>query len=93
MLTLAATIEVFQPPPGLPATRKQELFLHGALALIVSGMGGIKPCISNFGADQFDEADATEAKKYFSNWFYLAINLGAVLGIGVVVFLAHKKGC
>lgn len=82
MLTLAATIEGFQPPPGLPATRK-----HGALALTASGMGGIKPCISNFGADQFDEADATEAKKYFSNWFYLAINLGAVLGIGVVVFL------
>ncbi|ONK80510.1 uncharacterized protein A4U43_C01F18600 [Asparagus officinalis] len=67
-----------EPPSGLPASRKQEVFLYGALAMIAIGIGGIKPCVSTFGADQFDETDASEAenKHSFFNWFYLSINVG-----------------
>lgn len=94
MLTFAATLKGFQPPPGLPATKAQELFLFTSLALIAIGTGGIKPCISTFGADQFDEEDDNEAKNKYSffNWFYFAINIGAILGVGGVGFLAQKKG-
>ncbi len=37
-----------------------------------AGTGGIKPCVSSFGADQFDESDPKQAreKSSFFNWFY-----------------------
>jgi peptide/histidine transporter 3/4 len=76
------------------ATDGQTGFLYGALALIALGTGGIKPCVSSFGADQFDEADVEELpKKYaFFNWFFFAINMGAILGITVLVYIKEKKG-
>ena len=38
--------------------------------LIALGMGGIKPCVSSFGADQFDDSCAGEAagRASFFNW-------------------------
>jgi dipeptide/tripeptide permease len=56
----------------------QSCALFGALGIIALGTGGIKPNVSAFGADQFDEAlpqDAREKESFF-NWFYLAINVG-----------------
>lgn len=46
--------------------------------MIALGTGGIKPNVSAFGADQFDERipqDKREKESFF-NWFYLAINIG-----------------
>ncbi|KAB5568187.1 hypothetical protein DKX38_001980 [Salix brachista] len=55
---------------------------------------GIKPRVSSFGADQFDEADMEEVpRKYvFFNWFFFAINMGAILGITVLVYVREEKG-
>lgn len=99
MLTLSASIDSLRPPictkrPCIKATDGQTAFLYGALALIALGTGGIKPCVSSFGADQFDEADEKEVqKKYaFFNWFFLAINMGALLGITLLVYVKEKKG-
>ncbi|XP_062165084.1 protein NRT1/ PTR FAMILY 8.2-like [Alnus glutinosa] len=99
VLTLSASIDSLRPPPCtkrpcIEATNGQTAFLYGALALIALGTGGIKPCVSSFGADQFDEADEKEVqKKYaFFNWFFLAINMGALLGITLLVYLKEKKG-
>jgi dipeptide/tripeptide permease len=52
--------------------------LFGALGVIALGTGGIKPNVSAFGADQFDEANPQDKrdKESFFNWFYLAINVG-----------------
>ncbi|XVF73840.1 hypothetical protein PTKIN_Ptkin13bG0013800 [Pterospermum kingtungense] len=98
-LTLSATIDSLRPPtctvrPCIKATDNQSAFLFGALAFIALGTGGIKPCVSSFGADQFDEADEKEAhKKYsFFNWFFFAINMGALLGITLLVYVQDKKG-
>ena len=43
--------------------------------------GGIKPCVSTFGADQFDEDDPRDRreKASFFNWFYWSINIGALV--------------
>lgn len=99
LLTLSASIDSLRPPkcivrPCTPASARQSAFLYFALALIALGTGGIKPCVSSFGADQFDEADESEVpKKYsFFNWFFFAINMGAILGITLVVYLEEKKG-
>ncbi|KAL5707028.1 hypothetical protein ACHQM5_025127 [Ranunculus cassubicifolius] len=101
LLTVSATIDSLRPPPCVfgspnckPATGGQTAFLYCALGLIALGTGGIKPCVSTFGADQFDSADLKEVvKKYsFFNWFFFAINMGAVLGITLVVYIQTHKG-
>lgn len=99
LLTLSASIDSLRPPPCAgklcePATNEQKAFLYVALALIALGTGGIKPCVSSFGADQFDEADEKETLKKFAffNWFFFSINMGALLGITVMVYVQVKKG-
>ncbi|KAJ9166033.1 hypothetical protein P3X46_020834 [Hevea brasiliensis] len=99
LLTLSASIDSLRPPactapPCTKATDGQNTFLFFALALIALGTGGIKPCVSSFGADQFDEADEKEVTNKFSffNWFFFAINMGALLGITVMVYIKEKKG-
>ncbi|KAG4148006.1 hypothetical protein ERO13_D05G259500v2 [Gossypium hirsutum] len=99
LLTLSASIDSLRPPqctarPCIKATGNQSGFLFVALALIALGTGGIKPCVSSFGADQFDGADEKEAQKKYSffNWFFFAINMGAILGITLLVYVEEKKG-
>ncbi|KAG9456766.1 hypothetical protein H6P81_001274 [Aristolochia fimbriata] len=99
LLTLSASIDGLRPPPCIskvcePASDKQTAFLYCSLALIALGTGGIKPCVSSFGADQFDESDPEEAQKKYSffNWFFFAINTGVLLGITVMVHIQETKG-
>ncbi|KAF6260843.1 POT family-domain-containing protein [Scenedesmus sp. NREL 46B-D3] len=46
--------------------------------LTALGSGGIKPCVSSFGGDQFRESSARERgwRSSFFNWFYFSINIG-----------------
>ncbi|XP_007467289.1 PREDICTED: solute carrier family 15 member 1 [Lipotes vexillifer] len=48
------------------------------LALIALGTGGIKPCVSAFGGDQFEKGQEKQRNRFFSI-FYLAINAGSLL--------------
>ena len=68
-------------------TTSQTAVCFIALYMIALGSGGIKPCVSSFGADQFDEADESERKRRssFFNWFYLSINVGALIAASVLV--------
>ncbi|KAB5557633.1 hypothetical protein DKX38_008542 [Salix brachista] len=97
LLTLSASIDSLRPPqckarPCPQATGGQTWLLYGALALIALGTGGIKPCVSTFGADQFDEADKKEVpKKYvFFNLFFLAINRGVLFVAGIRFYRFQK---
>lgn len=99
LLTISASIDNLRPPkcikkPCTPASNRQTGFLYAALYLIALGTGGIKPCVSSFGADQFDEANGKEAQKKYSffNWFFFAINMGAIFGITLLVYLQDEKG-
>ncbi|MBA0636124.1 hypothetical protein Godav_025702 [Gossypium davidsonii] len=64
-LTLSASIPALKPaecvgsicPSATPA--QYAVFFFG-LYLIALGTGGIKPCVSSFGADQFDDTDPNE---------------------------------
>ncbi|KAI3464897.1 hypothetical protein Pfo_021560 [Paulownia fortunei] len=99
LLTLSGSIDSLRPPhctkkPCIQASTAQTGFLYCALTLIALGTGGIKPCVSSFGADQFDESDQSEAqKKYaFFNWFFFAINMGALFGITLLVYVQVELG-
>ncbi|CAO2183834.1 unnamed protein product [Urochloa humidicola] len=64
------------------------------LYLIAMGSGGIKPCTSALGADQFDAAEPAERvnKGSFFNWFFFSINLGSLLSSTVLVWVQDNIG-
>jgi len=71
------------------ASRTQMFVLYLSLYAIALGVGGVRPCLSTFGADQFDMENPKEKLQLprFFNWYYLAYTLGAVFSATLVVFL------
>eukprot|EP00741_Cyanophora_paradoxa_P018057 tig00021037_g17436.t1 len=61
------------------------------LAFIAIGTGGIKPCVSAFGGEQFDRSRAHLLPAYFQ-FFYFAINLGSVTSYIVTPLLRTHFG-
>ncbi|KAL5554164.1 hypothetical protein UlMin_041565 [Ulmus minor] len=98
-LTLSASIPALKPiecndtfcPPATPA--QYAVFFFG-LYLIALGTGGIKPCVSSFGADQFDDTYPKERvqKGSFFNWFYFSINIGALISSSLLVWIQDNVG-
>ncbi|XP_034900587.1 protein NRT1/ PTR FAMILY 8.3 isoform X3 [Populus alba] len=98
-LTLSATIPVLKPAECIgslcpPATPVQYGVFFFGLYLIAFGAGGIKPCVSSFGADQFDATDPKERVKKgsFFNWFYFSINIGCLVSSSLMVYIQDKAG-
>ncbi|XP_026662983.1 protein NRT1/ PTR FAMILY 8.3 isoform X2 [Phoenix dactylifera] len=98
-LTLSASVPGFKPPscvgsfcPEASAVQYAVFFL--GLYLIALGTGGIKPCVSSFGADQFDDTDSKERvkKASFFNWFYFSINIGALVSSTFLVWVQDNCG-
>jgi solute carrier family 15 (peptide/histidine transporter), member 3/4 len=77
-LTLVNWIPALAPSGGKPGGPATIPVFWLAMYLMALGSGGIKPCVSSFGADQFDEGSARERawRASFFNWFYLVINVG-----------------
>ncbi|XP_072989941.1 protein NRT1/ PTR FAMILY 8.3-like isoform X2 [Typha latifolia] len=98
-LTLSAWVSIFKPPycegsvcPEASPIQYAVFFL--GLYLIALGTGGIKPCVSSFGADQFDDTDPGERVKKgsFFNWFYFSINIGALISSSFLVWVQDNWG-
>ncbi|XP_051475954.1 solute carrier family 15 member 1 [Apus apus] len=74
-----------------------NLTLHIALSmtgliLIALGTGGIKPCVSAFGGDQFEDDQEKQRRRFFSI-FYLSINAGSLLSTIITpIFRAQECG-
>ncbi|XP_010678590.2 protein NRT1/ PTR FAMILY 2.9 [Beta vulgaris subsp. vulgaris] len=95
LLTLTAVISELQPPHCDTAencigpTTGQLAFLIGALAFLVIGAGGIRPCNLAFGADQFDPK--TESGKRgissFFNWYYFTLTFAVMVSVTIVVYV------
>ncbi|XP_078258363.1 solute carrier family 15 member 1-like [Rhinoraja longicauda] len=60
------------------------------LLLIALGTGGIKPCVSAFGGDQFEDHQERQRSKFFSI-FYLSINAGSLISTIVTPILREQK--
>nr|XP_043607675.1 protein NRT1/ PTR FAMILY 8.3-like [Erigeron canadensis] len=98
-LTMSASVPSLKPVEcvGIDcprATPSQYAFFFSGLYLIALGTGGIKPCVSSFGADQFDDTDSKErvSKGSFFNWFYFSINIGALISSSLIVWIQDNKG-
>lgn len=98
-LTLSASVPAFKPPSCIESTcpeasTAQYAVIFLGLYLIALGTGGIKPCVSSFGADQFDDTDPTERVKKgsFFNWFYFSINIGALISSSFLVWVQDNLG-
>ncbi|KAG0579217.1 hypothetical protein KC19_4G082400 [Ceratodon purpureus] len=104
VLTLSATLPAFRMPhcdstpgssnPCEPAKGWTMVILYAGLYMVAFGTGGIKSSVSALGADQFDETDPRERKlksSYF-NWFFMAIEFGAILSVTVFIYIQIKLG-
>jgi len=99
ILTLSASVSALQPPTCLGTVCPEaSLLQYGiffiGLYMIALGTGGIKPCVSSFGADQFDDSDPAErAKKTsFFNWFYFCISIGSLISGTFIVWIQDNSG-
>ncbi|XP_064646491.1 solute carrier family 15 member 2-like isoform X2 [Lineus longissimus] len=62
------------------------------LVLIGIGTGGIKPCVSAFGGDQFAQGQEKQLAQFFSI-FYFSINAGALISTFVTPILREDVEC
>jgi peptide/histidine transporter 3/4 len=87
LLAISAGVPSLTPTEGMSPTTVQAFAFWFAMSLIALGTGGIKPNVSTFGADQFNPEDVRHRMQIprFYNWFYAAINGGAILSALVVV--------
>ncbi|XP_062210487.1 protein NRT1/ PTR FAMILY 8.3-like [Phragmites australis] len=99
ILTLSASVPALRPPTCLGTVCPEaSLLQYGVffvgLYTIALGTGGIKPCASSFGADQFDDTDPAERprKGSFFNWFYFCINIGSFISGTIIVWIQDNSG-
>ncbi|KAK3021117.1 hypothetical protein RJ639_045501 [Escallonia herrerae] len=105
-ITLCATMGIFVPNQDQcdqislllgnceHAKPWQMLYLQTVLYIAGFGAAGIRPCVSSFGADQFDERsrDYKSHLDRFFNFFYLSVTIGAIFAFTAVVYLQMKHG-
>ncbi|KAK7853861.1 protein NRT1/ PTR FAMILY 6.1 isoform X1 [Quercus suber] len=105
-ITLCATMSIFVPNQDNcdqlslllgncePAKQWQMVYLYAVLYVTAFGAAGIRPCVSSFGADQFDESrpDYKSLLDRFFNFFYLSVTIGAILAFTAVVYIQIKHG-
>lgn len=77
-----------------PAKPWQMFYLYTALYITGFGAAGIRPCVSSFGADQFDETsgDYKAHLDRFFNFFYLSVTVGAIIAFTAVVYIQIEHG-
>ncbi|XP_024533102.1 protein NRT1/ PTR FAMILY 6.2 [Selaginella moellendorffii] len=102
LLTLSAGIPSLRPSKCnaedyktcQPARGMELAVLYMALYMTALGTGGIKACVSAFGADQFDDSDAKERRSmgHFFNWFFVAISIGTLLAVTVLIYIQDNVG-
>ena len=70
--------------------KTNDLYLYYlGLALIAIGTGGIKPCVSAFGGDQFQLPEQERQLQTFFSVFYFAINSGSLISTFMTPILRY----
>lgn len=81
----------FRPQLNQTFVRRQLTIL--ALFLVAFGTGGIKPCVSAFGGDQFKLPEQEKYLGYFFSMFYFAINAGSLISTFMTPILRADVHC
>ncbi|XP_030568858.1 peptide transporter family 1 [Drosophila novamexicana] len=76
-----------------PLNLPLETFTILGLALIALGSGGIKPCVSAFGGDQFKVPEQLKQITSFFSLFYFSINAGSLISTTVTPILREDVHC
>ncbi|TVT98850.1 hypothetical protein EJB05_55820, partial [Eragrostis curvula] len=78
-MSISASFSACAGPDCLQEGLSKSVVFFVGLYMMAIGAGGIKPCVSSFGADQFDDSIPAERlkKDSFFNWFFFAIYIGA----------------
>lgn len=95
LLTLVNWLPALRPINGAPPVGAATIPLFWlAMYATALGAGGIKPCVSSFGADQFNENSSRERswRSSFFNWFYMSINIGSLVATLAIVPVQETKG-
>lgn len=88
-----AVLSVSAVPPVFPElSTKIGISLTG-LFLIALGTGGIKPCVSAFGGDQFVLPQQERQLTQFFSIFYFSINAGSLISTYVTPILRDNIHC
>ncbi|XP_039784868.1 protein NRT1/ PTR FAMILY 8.3-like isoform X3 [Panicum virgatum] len=91
ILTVSASVPLIVDVPSNSGVRRVAVYL--GLYLVALGTGGVKPCSSALGADQFDGTDPVErATKGSFNWYYFCVNIGSLLSGTVLVWVQEDIG-
>uniref|UniRef100_A0A0E0AE39 Uncharacterized protein n=1 Tax=Oryza glumipatula TaxID=40148 RepID=A0A0E0AE39_9ORYZ len=72
----------------------QEIILFLGLYMIAFGVGGLRPCLMSFGADQFDDGDTSEriSKGSYFNWYIFTMNCASVISTTAMVWVQDHYG-
>ncbi|EMS46266.1 Peptide transporter PTR2 [Triticum urartu] len=72
----------------------QEFVLFLGLYMIAIGLGGLRPCLMSFGADQFDDGDPSEraTKGSFFNWYIFNMNGASLISSTAIVWVQDHCG-
>ncbi|XP_057975234.1 protein NRT1/ PTR FAMILY 5.10-like [Malania oleifera] len=101
LLTLSAIVPSLSPyecqnstekASPCSASRLQIVLFYLSLYLVAIALGGHKPCIQAFGADQFDEHDIEEckAKSSYFNWCFFGLYAGTLIAILIVSYIQEN---
>lgn len=93
-MSISASFPACAGPDCLHDSSSQSVVFFLGLYMMAIGAGGIKPCVSSFGADQFDDSNPAERlkKDSFFNWFFFAIYIGSFVAGTVVVWVQDHCG-
>uniref|UniRef100_A0A8R7PB98 Peptide transporter PTR2 n=1 Tax=Triticum urartu TaxID=4572 RepID=A0A8R7PB98_TRIUA len=72
----------------------QEFLLFLGLYMIAVGLGGLRPCLMSFGADQFDDGDPVERamKGSFFNWYVFNMSCASLMSSNGIVWMQDRYG-
>jgi len=92
LLTMSQFIPILKPCNKEICERPRkvhEVVFFLGLYCTALGVGGFRPCLQSFGADQFDDDDLEERKKKMSffNWWCFTLCSALVIGATVVVYV------
>ncbi|CAK7340303.1 unnamed protein product [Dovyalis caffra] len=94
-ITTTALLKSLRPPPCPTLVGCQEAsgfqlnILYFSLFLLAVGLGGTRPCVMAYAADQLDMSKSSvESRSWnFFNWYYISLGFARLTAVTVLVYI------